>query len=566
MSLFSSIQMAGNTLRANEIALQVTGQNIANANTPGYIREEIILAPAPTQRYGGLLLGMGVKVNAVVQKLDAFLEERLRGAVSDLYGTTAREEAYAQLEGLVGELSDTDLSSVMNDFFSSISEILNQPESRSVRNLATLQGKTLTESINRLANRATELRADVDGRIQDMAGDINRLIEEIRVLNIRIADTEGGDVSMSDAVGLRDQRLTALENLAELIDIRVVEQPSGGVTVYTGGDFLVFEGTSREVELVLDSDRGLTVAEIHIKQTDAPLIPASGELRGLMDSRDEILGGFLDELDDFARTLAFEFNKLYSSGQGLTGFTSLTSEYIVDDIAAPLNQTGLPFTPSNGSFQVQIFDNKTGLSQTTDIQVDLNGLGDNDTTLESLRAKLDAINGLKAEISPTRHLVLTAESAEQQFAFADDTSGALAALGLNTFFVGSGARDLQVNQVVREDPSKFSASAGGIANDTDIATALAAFLDQPLTSQNGASISVLYDRLVGEMTQGATIATADAEGARVFEKSLRGQRLSLSGVNLDEEAVKMIAYQRSYQASARYIATLTELFEILVNI
>ncbi len=79
MSLFGSIRIAANTLRADTIAMQVIGQNIANANTPGYIREEVLLTPAPTQRMGRLLLGLGVDVQAVVQKIDLFLEERFAG-------------------------------------------------------------------------------------------------------------------------------------------------------------------------------------------------------------------------------------------------------------------------------------------------------------------------------------------------------------------------------------------------------------------------------------------------------------------------------------------------------
>src|SRR5688572_2795510 len=143
MSLFSSIGMANNTLRAQQIGLQVAGQNIANANTPGYIREEVVFKAAPTQRYGKLLLGLGVEVQSIVQKSDEFLNQRLREAISEQTGAEVTENTYTQLETLFGELSDTDLSTSLNNFFNSISEILNQPESDAARNLAVLKGKTL---------------------------------------------------------------------------------------------------------------------------------------------------------------------------------------------------------------------------------------------------------------------------------------------------------------------------------------------------------------------------------------------------------------------------------------
>ncbi len=565
MSLFSSIRMASNSLRASQIAMQVIGQNISNASTPGYLREEVVLTPAPTQKYGGLLLGMGVEVEAVIQKVDLFLEERLRGAASDRAGSEIIEETYGQLEGLVNELGDTDLSSSLNSFFSSISEVLNQPESDTVRNLAVLEGNKFAEEVRRLAQRVTTLRTDMNDRVYDMGERINNLTEEIQTLNIRIAEAEGGNTSASDAVGLRDQRMVALEELATLINIRVQEQPSGGVTVYTGGDFLVFEGTRREVEVVMDTDRGIAVSEIQLAETSSPLEATSGELAGLMYTRDTVLGGFLDELDEFSSSMIFEFNKVFSSGQGLRGYDEITSEFAVDETDVALDQTGLTFTPVNGSFQVMIHNRDTGLTDTTDIRVDLNGMGD-DTTLEDLVAQLDAVDGLSASISATRHLQISSDSSDQEFAFADDTSGVLATLGVNTFFTGTDALSMNVSDALKEDPSKFAASRNGIGADTDNAIDLADLADREVSSGNGDTIRILYTRMVSETAQGSAMAQSEAEGNRIFEETLRGQKLATSGVSIDEEAVEMIAVQQSFSAAARYISVLSEMMDLLVSL
>ena len=565
MSLFGSIRMASNTLRANQIAMQVIGQNIANANTPGYIREEVMLTPGPTQRFGGLLLGTGVDVQSVYQRIDLFLEDRLRAAVSDLASSETQEQAYLDLERLIGELGDTDLSTSMNNFFASISEVLNQPESASVRNLAVLQGETLAGDIRRLADRVGQLRTDVNERVHQVGSRINELVEEVRVLNIRIVEVEGGDVSASDAVGLRDQRLIAVEELAGLVGGRAREQPGGALTVYVGGEYLVYEGTARPVEVVLESDRGMTVARVNLADTDAPLNATSGELVGLITARDDILGAFQDQLDDFAYTLAGEFNKIYSGGQGLNGFQDLTSEWAVDATDRPLDEAGLKFTPVNGSFQILVNNTRTGVTQTTDVLVDLNKMGD-ETTLSDLAAVLDTVDGISAGTTAENKLTITSDSPDQQFAFADDTSGVLAALGLNVFFTGSTAAGLGVSGVLRDDPAKFAASLAGIGVDTNNAVLLADFLDTSIASRNGASISVLYNRLVDNTTQGSTVAQAVAEGNRTFEQTLQGQKLAVSGVSLDEEAVRLIGFQASFRASARYIAVLQDLFDILVTL
>lgn len=565
MSLFSSIRMASNTMRADQIALQVIGQNIANAETPGYIREEIALKPAPIQKLGGLPLGLGVQVAAVIQKLDQFLEERLRASVSDRAGAEVTEETYHQLEGLIGELSDTDLSSDLTRFFSSISEVLNQPESVSARNLVVLQAQTLTQNIRRLHDRVNAIRSDLNKRIDDVADRINRLIEDIRRLNIRIAETEGGDVSQSDAVGLRDQRLQALEELASLIDIRVEEQPSGGVAVYSSGFFLVYEGTSREVTVVRSTDRGLGVSEVRLAETDSPLEVHAGELYGLITARDSVLGSFLDRLNEFTAALINGFNRIHASGQGLSGFTQLTSVEGIADPTVPLNQAGLRFTPQNGSFLIQLLNTRTGAIQTTRVRVNLAGL-DNGTTLLDLADQINAIDGLQASIDSLGRLSIQCTGPDQVFSFAEDTSGVLACLGLNTFFTGTGAGDIGINRVLTQDPSKFAASKNGIGIDTETAVALAGFADSPLTEYGGRSINALYDQMISEVTQGAAISRAGAESARTFETTLRGQKLAVSGVNLDEEVVKLIAFQQQFQVSARFIKTLNELIQILVNI
>jgi len=565
MSLFSSIQMAGNSLQANDIALQVVGQNIANANTPGYMREELVLSPGATQKTGGLLLGTGVQVEAVVQKVDKFLQERLQYAVSDTSNFDTLQQSYSQLEGVINALGDSALSTSMNNFFNSISNVLNQPDDVTVRNQAVLQGQTLAQDVTQMSQQAAQLRSDVNDQVQSMAGQINQLTDQISQLNVKIAYMQGGSASKSDAVGLTDQRSAALEKLAKLISIRSVEQPNGSITVYCNGDYLVSEGASRPVDAVLESVNGLSTAEIQIADNNSKLNPTSGELRGLLDSRDKVLGGFQDKLDDFAKTLIYEFNKVYSSGQGLNGYSTLTSSNMIGDASKPLNNAGLEFTPQNGSFQVLVYNTKTGLTTTANVAVDLNGIG-HDTTLNDLKDALNNIDGVEAKISNSGQLEIDSKVSDNEIAFANDTSGVLASLGLNVFFTGTSANNIAVSSAVIDDPAKFAASTGGIGADTNNAAVMANFVDQPIQSHNGETLGIIYNNIIANVAQNSSSAQTNATGAQSFEDSLRSQQTSISGVNLDEEAVNMITYQHGYAASAKFISTITSLLDILVNI
>jgi flagellar hook-associated protein 1 FlgK len=567
MSLFGAIQMGGNTLKAMQIGLHVVGNNIANANTPGYVRQETIYTPGPVQIQGRLILGTGVLVEDIVQKLDRFVQDRLIGARGDRANAEIQEQAFADLEGILNALSEeTNLSSSLTSFFNSIHEVMKDPGNLATRDLAISAGEAVAENFAGLQRRAFDLQSRLNERVTAITEEINVLSEEIRSLNQKIASTEG--TSGSAAAGLRIERQMAIDRLSELINIRVDEQPGGGVNVGVGGEFLVFDIQRRELAVAPSEDGGTAKGIIEFADTRSTLEVSGGELQGLYLARDEIFEGFLDQLDTIAATLAFEFNKVYSQGQGLVGFNELTSVESINDADAALDEAGLTFTPVSGTFDI-VITNKTNplLTNTHTVQIDLHGL-DEDTTLASLAEQLDALDGLSASISTSGQLQLSADSDDVEFSFAGDTSGVLAALGLNTFFTGSTASSLGVNQELEgiENAAKFAASQGGIGNDARNAELLAAFMDEPLESAGNASLTDLYNQLMNGVTQGSGVAKAVADGSRIFEGALEGQHQAVSGVSIDEEAVKMIILQRIYQASARYIQTVSELLDLLVNL
>ncbi len=568
MGLFGAIQMGGNTLQAMQIGLQVVGNNIANANTPGYVRQDTVYVPAPVQKHGNLILGTGVLVDSIVQKLDTFVQERLVGARGDRANAEVQEEVYRDLEVLLNELSsETDLTGALTGFFNAIDEVMKDPGNAATRNLAVGKGIALASSFNDLHGRAFSLQQELDQRVVAMADEVNNLSEEIRLLNIQIASIEGGGATGSQAAGMRVKRQTAVNRLSELVGITVHEQPSGGLSISIGGEFLVFEGQRREVAYTGTATAGLAQGAIEFVETKSAINTTGGQLAGLYAARDETLGNFFSRLDELAGVLAFEFNKLYSQGQGLVGFQQLTSVEAIDNPTAALDEAGLAFTPVSGVFNVLIRSKNDNLTQTHSILIDLNGL-DEDTTLESLAEQLDAIASLSASISSNGRLQLSVESSDLEFAFSGDTSGVLAALGLNTFFTGSTAATLGVNAEVKGigNAAKFAGSLGGIGEDAGNLERLAAFLEQPLETVGNASLVDLYNQLLNEVTQGSSIAQSVAEGYRVFEGTLEGQGQAVAGVSIDEEAIKMITLQRIYQASARYIQTVSELLELLVNL
>jgi flagellar hook-associated protein 1 FlgK len=336
-----------------------------------------------------------------------------------------------------------------------------------------------------------------------------------------------------------------------------------------GGEFLVFEGQRRAVEIEQSSEGGFTLGTVQFADTNSALQTSAGELTGLYAARDEIVGDFLEGLDQIAGVLAFEFNKIHTQGQGLVGFDELTSVNSIPNADAALDEAGLAFTPVSGYFDLLVYNRAQDLTETHRVFIQLDGL-DDDTTLNDLTSELDAIDGISATVTSNGKLEITSDSNDTEFAFDDDNSGVLAALGLNTFFTGSTARDIGINSELRGlgNEAKLAVSGGGLGSQRDSANALvmSKFLDKPLESAGGLTLPDIYDRLINTISQGATVAKSVAEGFRVFEGTLDGQLQAVSGVSLDEEAINLITLQRIYQASARFIQVAADLLDVLVNL
>ena len=253
------------------------------------------------------------------------------------------------------------------------------------------------------------------------------------------------------------------------------------------------------------------------------------------------------------------------AAQGQIGRTSALAEFAVKNTKAPLDAAGLKFPPDHGSVTVQIRDRLTGETTSREVSVRLLGLP-GDTSLEDLAKQFDDIDGLTASIDATGRLSITTDTPSVQFSFANDTAGLGASLGIGTFFTGTGALDIGVSAQIAKDPRLLATSGQGVGNDTDTVVKLARLLDKPLESQGGLSLAEAYEKMVATTVQNSHNVNSAADAFRTFRNTLESQKLSQSGVNLDEEAVHMISYQYAFQASAKLVTTVRELLDTLLQI
>ena len=560
MSLIGTIQQSAGALQAAQVGLQVVGNNIANANTPGYIRQQLEQASASAVRDGGLIKGLGVRTTGIVQTVDKALAERMYGAKSALDGAEALQQAYSQLEEVTTDLDNSGLSQQLSLFNNSLHELSAQPSDRALRDFVILQGETLASNIRRTRDSVLERRELWDGELAKMTSKINHLASRIADLNIQIAGIEGGGLIQSDATGLRDQRYRDLKELSGILSINVQEQASGTVSVFIGGDYLINSGNYREVYTAYNAEMKGT--EVRIVETDSPLQAKEGVLVGTMKARDGVFGAFVDTIDSMAMGLIRSVNELHSQGQGRRGFSELIGSSKTEP-GVPLTRANLPWIPKNGTFDVNVVDDMGELISTHRINVQMLDQT-SDSTVASIVADINAISGLQASLTSDGRVSIASESPVARFTFGEDTSGFLAAAGINSFFTGSGASNIGVSEPLLEDSDYLAISSGGIGADTEVLNQLVDLVDAPLEALDGRSIRETYEDTVSSLGQQISLQQNKTIGLRDFYATLQSQHLAITGVNIDEESIRMIAYQRAFQASSRVIAAASEMLELLV--
>ncbi len=569
--------IARSGLTAGQVGMNVAGNNVANAATPGYSRQTLGLAPSADQAFGRGRIGRGVDILSIRRSADDALSQRLRAAISDdAAGSTSRQRL-GELERLVGSLDDSGLSTQLGAFFNAWSGLANDPSLTAARTGVLEQGRAASEYIRTLRRDVVNQQRGLDEELRNSAATANGLLGEIARLNVQIVNNGG-----PNAAALQDRRDQALDRLAELVDITTVTQASGSVDVLIGSTQLVTAGLNRGLRYEQISEDGVAVPTITTADRGERLPAVSGQLGALLQARKDGVGDTLTKLDAVASALIYQVNRVYSTGISATPVTSMTSTLalpLADRTLAindPTNSTTsvAPFPPGSGQLVVRVRNDATGSFSDVAIPIDLDGLRndgspgfDQDTTLESLRASLDALPNLDATFTPDGKLKITAANGSS-FSFVGDTSGVLTTLGVNTYFQGSGAADiaLRADLVGRPDLLNARGVVNGNLDDAFIARSVAKLRDTQVAALGGVTLGDSWSSTVQQLGVRVSAAGTQADASKAVRENLESQRSAIAGVNLDEEAINLVLYQTQYQASARFISVIQELTQSLLQL
>ena len=610
-------------LLAFQRALATTSNNVSNAATPGFSRQETLFSARTPEFFGGSFIGTGVNVSEVRRVFDGFLAGEVRSATSG----QGRLDTLATLSGRVGDLLGSrsgGLSGGLQSFFDAVQSLSNDPSSTPVRQALLGESDSLAQRLGQLDQQFAQLDSETAGRIGQSLDNINRLAQGIADVNAQIVNSPGAaDGRFPNE--LLDQRERLLNELAGEIDVSTVSADDGSLSVFIGnGQTLVLGREASALESGPGAFGPLSTA-VRAGNVEVTGQLSGGTLGGLLDFRREVLDPARNDLGRSVIALAESFNAIHRQGLDLNGDRGGDFFAVGGPRVAPASGNG-----GTASLDVTIADASALAAADYDLRFDgtnfelLNStsgapvaLGGTGTAADPLVAEGISIvvNGApdagdRFRILPQRNAVegfrtLIDDPAKVAAAFPVRTGSSLTNVGdatisggeildpndpnllatttisfldANTFqingagsFAFTSGADIDVNgvrvqiegQPAAGDQFTLEANQGG-AGDNRNALELLGLREAGILEGGTRSLLEQADTLLAQIGGTTAGAQTSLEAQSALLEQSRAALQSRSGVNLEEEAANLVRFQQAFEANARVIQTANTTFQSLL--
>ncbi|NRN27010.1 flagellar hook-associated protein FlgK [Photorhabdus heterorhabditis] len=544
----SLINTAMSGLQAAQIALGTVSNNIANMRSPGYNRQSTVINQNGGAMTSAGFVGNGATVTSINRQYNEFINHQLAEAQAKKGEFTTYYEQIYQIDDLLKD-SANNLSYTIDDFFTSLTNVVSNAEDNAARTTTIGKAKGL---VNQLKSADTFLRKtenNINREMANYASKINDYTQQIAKLNGEITRMRGGGSAEPNA--LLDQRDRLVNELNELVGVSVTQQDGDSYNIsFAGGLTLVQGTTAYRVEAIpsnadssritLGYDRGFgDVVEIDEKFIN------KGKLSGTLRARSEGLDNARNKLNQLALVLADQFNQVHRSGFDLEGkpgedFFTLNNP----DIIANGKNKG------SADFKVEYTD--TSAVKACDYHISYDGANwkiqrISDTDKSDISAKVTGntleFDGLKVEINPTN-----AQEHDQYTLKA--VSGVIDGMAVNI-----------------KDPSQLAAAGtkdSGLSDNVNVKKLIE--LQSKKLVEGKASFSGAYASMVSTIGSQTSTANTDLQSQNSIVQQYYKQQQAVSGVNIDEEYISLQSLQQYYLANAQVIQTATKLFDAILDL
>lgn len=636
---------------ANYAALQTTGNNIANANTQGYSRQEVQLETGKGQYTGAGFFGQGVNVATVARSYDRFLTTQAASANSMASADGTRSAQLAQLENIF-TLGESGIGHAARQVFDSFVDVANNPQDASVRQVVITRAQELAARFKAAGEQLDTLQVGVSQDMRGAVAAVNSLSGQVAELNKQIAALKGTGHAPNDLLDQRDQ---LVNDISSYINVTTIEADDGSVGLFIGGGQSLVLGANANVLKASPDlyDPAKTQLALREGGVDRPVMADSvtgGSLAGLLRFQNDDLGDARNLLGQMAVAISGAVNQQQAlgldAGQPASAGAPLFAVGTPRSLPASANAGDAAFSLAVGDFtQVQASDyllrfdgtdyTMTRLSDDTPVNgspfspaalatgVQVDGLTlqlNAGTAVSGDRFLLQAAGPASADMQAVmRDPKGLAASAAVTSTFGITNAGTASAVSLGlvdptlydatltariTFTSDTGDYNVDMvdasNAVVSSSTGTWSAGQpillngfslqlSGVPRDGDTidvapttspaanngnATAFVALGGSPFVGAStlangtlvpGRSITDAYASALSDIGVRVQSAESAAGISSAIASTAETARANKSGVNLDEEAARLIQFQQSYQAAAKMLQVAQAVFDTLLQ-
>lgn len=501
-STFFGLELSRRALEAQQTALDITGHNIANANTQGYTRQIASLratTPDSIPNLGhNISLGTGVTLDYIGRARDSFVDRQYRWESSKQGYWGTQQDMLQKVEGMFNEPSDNSLSSDLNNFWNAWSDLSKDPENMGARSVVRERALALTDSFHHTAQQISDKQGDIEANVKVQVHQINNYADQIKSLNDQIKRAEVAGDNPND---LRDSRDQLVDELSQIVSVRVVETKDPKFTDRSVNNYKVIIGDENSPDNTLVDDStvrhlidppplsgGVSQVQWEDKAgTSVALGNEMGQLGANLELRDNYLVKLGKQFDTLAQGVVDAVNQIHKTGQGLSA------------------STGIDFF-----------------------------------TMTQANGTEGAVTASAANI--------TASNIRLNSVISSDLSQIATGKITTPVAVGDGS----VAQAL-------STLATGWSALTDLSSTPIASLS------SSSSIGDFYGASIAQLGVDVQQANRMKSGEDVLVTHISNQRESYSGVSLDEEMTNLVKFQKSYAAAARMVTMMDDMLNTIVN-
>lgn len=606
MGIFATLHTGVTGLKASEVQIATTGNNISNANATFYTRQRVVQTTNGYITTGGVQVGTGTAIESIVRLHDEHAYFKLKNASTQQEYTGYLGQVLEEISQRFPDLKNTGILNNLENYNKAWNDFASNPNENATKIALVNATKTLAESVNEAHSTLKKVQQKVNDDIKSTVEEINRIGEEIAHINKQIYGEEA--LPTDHANELRDRRdeleltlsklVSAVASKNEIVQDNRFEQtitdPGHHYNLSIEG-FSIVDGVNFH-PLKLDYDDKNKSYSIYYQTPDEKIHDLTAKLKGgqlgaQLDLRGRdydklegaydngILQGYIDSLNTFSKTLITKTNNLYAG----SAKNSATSDYL-EGLTGDVPLMNYDRTIQAGTFDIVIYDEKGNekvrksitidvtttmndlmnqIKANTDDNKDNNSGNDVDDFINASFSFDSKSNSGLFQINAKNGLKVSLEDKGTNFAGAFSVGG---------FFSGKDASDIRVKESLLSDPSTVRASKNGVDSGNDMANQIIQLQYDKVSFYNKdgtideLTMEEYYRKFTGKIA-------SDGENNNVIHKSnmtlynsVYAEYQSKSGVNTNEELAALIQWQSSYGAAAKIVSTVDQMLDTLLGL